>query len=213
MSTRRQIRRQRNDMIIGALGILLISLACALPSAPSRADPECQTTGTGDISISCTYTAKALAPGTGRHDLGVALNSARLSLKTDEINDMSVELTFTQISRVPIPDTLTVYLAIDDEVTNYVRRPLPGVDFRKLAPGKPQTFSERLRIAAFPPGHYTIVLWIPDPDPASTFDASHNFLLSSAGVANPATGLNVVARFDVKREGQAYVLPARGWAR
>jgi hypothetical protein len=186
-------------MIIGALVVLLMSLACALPSEPSRSDPQCQTTGTDAISIACTYTARAPSAGSGGRDLGVALNRASLSLKTDEINDMKVELTFTQIGRTPIPDALAVYLAIDDDVTNYVRRPLPSVDFRTLTPGKPQTFSETLKIAAFPPGRYTIHLWIPDPDPAVKFDPTHNFLLSSVGVPDPTTGLNVVARFAVQR--------------
>jgi hypothetical protein len=73
------------------------------------------------------------------------------------------------------------------------------VDFRVLSPRKPVSFSERLRVPAFPTSGYSIQLWIPDPDAALKFNPAHNFLLSNFGVANVETGLNTVARFTVKR--------------
>jgi len=186
-------------MIHAVLMAMLASLATGAPGKQPRTGPRCQITGKDVITITCTYTATPRAARTSKRDLGVALNRAKLSLKTDDANDMQVELTFTNTGSAQIADALTVYLAIDDDAANnYVRRVLPSVDFRKLTHGTPLSFSETLRIAAFPPGHYTIHLWIPDPDPALKFDPAHSFLLSSVGVANPATGLNVVAHFTVQ---------------
>jgi len=185
-------------MIQVVLMAMLASLGSVAPASQPRSGPRCQTTGEDEITITCSYTAKPRASGNAKRELAVALNSARLSLKTNDANDMQAELTFTDIGSAPISDALTVYLAIDDDkANNYVRRVLPEVDFRKLTPGKPLTFSETLRIAAFPPGHYTIHLWIPDPDPTRKFNPAYNFLLRSVGVADPATGLNIVARFAV----------------
>jgi len=68
-----------------------------------------------------------------------------------------------------------------------------GEIVRKIAPGEQLKFSDRLLAPALRPGHYTIQLWIPNPDPSLQFDPLHNFLLSNAGMANPATGLNKLA--------------------
>jgi hypothetical protein len=185
-------------MIQVVLIAMLVSLGLAPFANQSKPGPRCQTTGEDEITITCTYATKPLSGPTDRRDLKIALNRARLSLKTNDANDMRMEATFTNVGGAPISDALTVYLAIDDDAANnYVRRVLPTVDFRKLIPGKPLSFSETLRIAAFPPGRYTIQLWIPDPDPGLKFNPAHNFLLRGAGVANRATGLNVLARFTV----------------
>ena len=61
------------------------------------------------------------------------------------------------------------------------------------------TFSEQLRVSAFPPGHYPIALWIPSSEPALKFNPARNFLISSAGVPDPRTGLNILANFTVQR--------------
>jgi Domain of unknown function (DUF4832) len=185
-------------MIQAVLVAAFASLGFASPPGPSRAAPRCQTTGEDEITITCSYTAKPSSTRAGERDLSIALNRAMLSLKTDDANDMHVELTFTNTGSAPIADALTVYLAIDDDRDhNYIRRVLPTVDFRKLVPRRPLSFSETLRIAAFPPGHYIIHLWIPDPDPAQKFNPARSFLLRSVGVANPAKGLNVIGRFTV----------------
>lgn len=111
---------------------------------------------------------------------------------------MVVELTFTNEGTVRISDALTCYLAINDDAgQNYMRRILPRVDFHKLAPGQRLTFSDRLIVGSFRPGHYTIYLWIPNTDPTLRFNPARNFLLSSAGVADTVTGLNTVATFRV----------------
>lgn len=111
---------------------------------------------------------------------------------------MHVDLTFTNEGTTRISDALSAYLVIDDDAgQNRVRRVLQQVDFRKIAPRQRLAFSEWLLIGSFRPGHYTIYLWIPDPDPSLEFNAAHNFLLSSVGVADQQTGLNTLASFTV----------------
>jgi hypothetical protein len=44
-----------------------------------------------------------------------------------------------------------------------------------------------------------IGLWIPDPNPALKFDATHNFLLSNAGVDDPSSRLNQIATILVEK--------------
>jgi hypothetical protein len=179
--------------------------------------PRCQTTGSDPITIACEYTpAKPAAepPANGASAvarsqppqeaptriLPVALNRSRLSFKTDDAGDMKIDLTFTNVGATAIADAHTVYLAVDDNTgSNYVRRVLPTVDFRGLVPGRPATFSDTLRIAAFPPGRYTISLWIPDADPDRKFNHAYNYLLSSVGVPARATGLNVLAHFTADK--------------
>ena len=188
-------------MIGAALIVMLASLASAPAGNQSQSGPRCQTKNDGNLTITCNFTPTPHAARGSRRDSPVAVTRAVVALEPDEESILSAELTFTNTSAKPIGDAREVYLAIDDEWgNNYVRRVLPHVDFRKLSPGTPLTFSEKLRVARFPPGHYTIQLWIPDPDPALKFNPAHNFLLSSAGVANPSTGLNVVGRFAVERD-------------
>ena len=69
------------------------------------------------------------------------------------------------------------------------------MDIRRLQPGLSMTFSEVLRVAAFPPGHYRVQLWIPDPDKSQMFNPACNFLLDNAGVADVATRLNMLTNF------------------
>lgn len=159
----------------------------------SSSFPLCQVEGKNEITIRCGYkgTLHLTQPS-------IALDHAMLSFNTGEDSHMVVELTFANTGKVRISRNWIVYLAIDDEAgRNYVRRPLPGVDFRKIAPGEELTFPERLLAPSLRPGHYTIVLWIPNPNPALRFDPLHNFFLSNSGVSNPATGLNVLAALRV----------------
>lgn len=113
---------------------------------------------------------------------------------------MLAELTFANTGKVRPSEARTVYLEIDASPgSNYIRRSLPTVDFRKLSPGKPVTFSEPLLVSAFPPGHYIIALWIPSSEAAFKFNPAHNFLLNSVGVPDSRTGLNILAQFTVEQ--------------
>jgi len=199
-----------------AMAIVVLLVAPAIPSLPmfsqgsapaagslaegwrraatstSAASPLCLAEGKEEITIRCNYTEVPRPISSGFDKPRIVLNRMSLSFKTDEDSYMLVELAFTNESTVPI--TRTVYLAIEDDAgRNYMRRPLPQVDFRKIAPGEQLKFSDRLLAPALQPGHYTILLWIPNPDPSLKFDPLHNFLLSNAGMTNPATGLNKLA--------------------
>jgi len=170
-------------------------------AGPSRSSPgsPCEATGKKELRITCYYmsTPHSASAGIGPR---IVLNRSVLSFDTNDQNYMHVELTFTNAGTSRISAAHPVYLAIDDQAGhNHVRRVLPQVDFRKLAPGERLTFSDRLLVPAFRPGHYAIQLWIPNPDPFLRFNAAHNLLLGSAGVADPATGLNTLAAFTVVR--------------
>lgn len=120
----------------------------------------------------------------------------------DERNEsmMLVQLTLTNEDAEPLLDARKVSLTIDDDANrNYLRRALPQVDLRKLAPGKSSTYSERFLAGAFSPGHYLFHLCISGPDSSRTVTSSNNLLLSSDGVPNLATGLNTVADFTVRK--------------
>jgi hypothetical protein len=111
---------------------------------------------------------------------------------------MSIALTFTNLDSAKPSEARPVYLAIDDDSgKNYIRRVLPHVDFRTLAPGQKSEFSEHLLIPALHSGHYRIELWIPSSNSALKFDVSRNLLIESVGVADRKTGLNRVASFSV----------------
>jgi hypothetical protein len=166
--------------------------------AQSSASPRCETAGKQEITITCHY--KALPADNPRSDkeTRIVLNDAVLSFKTSNESYMHVELTFTNESTNMISDGRQIYLAIDDDSgRNYVRRLLPHIDFRNLSPGVRKTISERLLVPALQPGHYNIQLWIPSSTTELKFDPGHNFLLSSTGVANKETGLNLIATFSV----------------
>ncbi|MBZ5660225.1 MAG: hypothetical protein LAO08_07425 [Acidobacteriia bacterium] len=176
----------------------------AVPQASASA-PQCSTMGTSELTITCSY--MAASPADSRSAQRIILNRAVLSFNTSDESQMRVELTFSKDSGSKIADRRTVYLAIDDaKGQNHVRRPLPHVDFTKLEPGKPVTFQDTLLAPAFSSGTYFVSLWIPATDPASKFDPAHNFILSSIGVPDPATGLNQIAKFTAKapkRRGSA----------
>jgi hypothetical protein len=168
--------------------------------AESSASPRCDTIGKKQITIVCHYASSTSANQKKAKDPRIVLNEAVLSFKTGNESYMHVELTFTNEGANSISDDRSVYIAIDDDSgRNYVRRLLPHIDFRNLAPGVRQKFSERLLIPALQPGEYTILLWIPSAVPNLKFDSSHNFLLSSIGVPDQETGLNIVATFAVVR--------------
>jgi hypothetical protein len=165
--------------------------AAGLPAG----EPQCETKGTSEIKISCSYSATAAA---SRENAAarVVLNRTVISFEPWDESHMHVELTFTNDSEMKVAERRTIYIALDDaKGQNHMRRPLPHVDFTKLEPGTPMTFEERLLAPAFEPGIYSISLWIPSNDVALKFDPVHNFLLSNEGVPNAESGLNRIANF------------------
>lgn len=166
--------------------------------APSR--PRCETKGEEQIVITCSYRSARATASQDKSHSRIALTRAVISFRPDDSSNMLAALTFTNTGTIRSSEARTVYLEIDDNAgNNYVRRSLPTVDFRKLSPGKTVTFSEQLRVSAFPPGRYTIALWIPSSEPALKFNPAQNFLVSSAGVPDPRTGLNILAQFTVEQ--------------
>ena len=176
------------------------SQASALSRNHATSRPRCETNGEEQIVITCSYRS-ALGPAS--HDKSrsrIAITRAVISFRPNDSSNMRAELTFTNTGTVRSSDARIVYLEIDDNArNNYVRRSLPSVDFRKLSPGKAVTFSEQFRVSAFPPGRYAIALWIPSSESALKFNPARNFLISSAGVPDPRTGLNILAKFTVEQ--------------
>jgi hypothetical protein len=164
----------------------------------SQSLPQCEIFGARTLTITCLYGAAAPSGPDSRAVPRVVLNRAVISFDPAQESHMRVELSFKNDSRGKISDQRTVYLAIDDDRgENHLRRPLPHVDFTKLESNKSAQFQETLLAPAFAPGTYVVSLWIPSSDASLKFDPAHNFLLSSAGVADPATGLNRLAKFTV----------------
>lgn len=196
---RTSLSRFPYQIILLAGFALLVLVPAASLGQSSKRDSECSSQGTNEIKIACDYVEAPLAAvKTG--DPQIALSRAVLSFKTHHENYMQVELTFRNQSESQFKISRPVYLAIDDDAgRNLIRRKLTHVDFQSLVPGKPSTFSDRLLIGVLRPGHYIVQLWIPNPDPSFTFDAAHNLMLNSRGVANPVTGLNTLATFEVER--------------
>lgn len=189
----------------------VVAVPCALaaqeePTNPqaSASAPQCDVIGTSDLTITCAYSASSSVDADRRAAPRIILNHAVISFNPSNESHMRVQLSFTNDSGSKIADQRTVYLAIDDEKgENHMRRPLPHVDFTKLEPGRLTKFQETLLAPAFSPGPYIISIWIPSTDPSWKFDPAHNFLFSSAGVPDPATGLNQIAKFTVTASGRA----------
>ena len=162
------------------------------------AAPACVVDGEKEITITCNYTA---APFSAAKELAgprIVLHQLEISFEPKEESHMLVVMTLANEGKIRIQDEYMAYLAIDDDAgQNYVRRVLPHVELRKLVPGRRFTFSERLLVGSFQPGHYVIHLWIPNPDPSLKFKGAHNLLLSNKGTAEAATGLNTLATFTV----------------
>jgi len=178
------------------------------PQEPAKAqasvsDPKCVTTGTNELTMTCTYTAASSVVADSRTSPRVILHRAVISFIPSNESHMHIELTVSNDSGSRIADRRTVYLAVDDDKgVNHMRRPLPKVDFTQLEPGKPEKFDEVLLAPAFSAGRYTASIWIPSTDPSSKFDPTHSLLLSSNGVPDPATGLNQIAKFTITGSGR-----------
>ena len=160
------------------------------------AGPQCETTGTTEVTISCSYSPSTAATAPDSSTPRVMVDRAEISFAPSTESHMHIELTFTNDTGAKIAERRTVYLAFDDaKGENHMRRPLPHVDFTRLEPGKPMKFEEVLLAPAFEPGLYTISLWIPSNEDALKFKPAHNFLLSSEGVPDAESGLNRIAKF------------------
>ena len=192
----------QGEFLLEKVGILFVTMvwlvSVGLWTQASRlpaGGPQCETQGTSDVTISCSYSAAATAPRENSAP-PIALKRAVISFKPASESHMHVELTFSNESDAKITEKRTIYIAFDDaKGENHMRRPLPHVDFTKLEPHSPMTFEERLLAPAFEPGIYSISLWIPSNDAAVKFDPAHNFLLSDEGVPDNASGLNRIAQF------------------
>lgn len=167
---------------------------------PDNTEPRCETTGTKEITISCTYTPSLEASTITKNAARIILNRAEVSFELNHESYMRVELEFTNAGGSSLTSAPTVYLAIDDDTgRNVIRRVLTHVDLARLHTGQRLTFLDRLLVGAFTSGRYTISLSIPDPEPSRKNIPAYNLLLSSAGVPDPTTGLNTVAHFSVAR--------------
>jgi hypothetical protein len=174
-----------------------------VPAAnPDEAEiaPQCKTTGTKEITISCTYTPSLEASTITKNAARIVLNRAEVLFEPNHESYMRVELEFTNGGGSSLTSVPTVYLAIDDDTgRNVIRRVLTHVDLARLHTGERLTFLDRLLVGAFTSGRYTISLSIPDPESSRKNIPAYNMLLSSAGVPDPTTGLNTVAHFSVAR--------------
>ena len=169
-------------------------------TAASKSEPQCRSSGRDQVTIACDYSSTSGSESARGAETRIVLTHALLFFQPTDESHMRVELTFKNEGSKPVSDMREAYLAVDDDAgQNYVRRILSHVDLQKLAPGQSLTFVDVLLVGAFRAGHYTVHLWIPSSDPALKFDSSKNLLLSSEGVADPSTGLNTLATFNVAR--------------
>lgn len=170
----------------------------ARSSSQTEKATQCEIRGKKELTISCTYSPTPPAPPESENGARIVLNRVEMSFELNHESHIVVQLEFTNEGKSAITPAPTVYLAIDDDQgRNVIRRPLPHVDFSKLQPGDRLTFSDRFLVGAFTGGHYTISLSIHDPEPSRTNTAAYNLLLSSDGVPDSKTGLNILAHFSV----------------
>jgi hypothetical protein len=168
------------------------------PAAKAADARACHAEGKLEISIACDYADSATADSAIHPEPRIILDRAKLWFRAKDDSNMHIELTFTNRGASAVSEARTVYIEINDKSgQNYIRRPLPTVDFRKLEPDAPFTFSETLRAPAFQPGAYTIYLWIPSAAPSFKFKTNHNFLLGNPGIPDEQSGLNAIATFLV----------------
>jgi hypothetical protein len=190
------LTRLLSPVLVDPCGVVLRGKPPAIQASDSP--PTCETIGTNELTLTCTYSAGSPVDADSRTAPRIILNRAVISFAPSNDSHMRVQLTFTNDSGSKITDHRTVYLAIDDDKGgNHMRRSLPQVDFTKLERDRPVTFQETLLAPAFSPGTYLISLWIPSTDPSLTFDPKHNFLVSSNGVTLPASGLNQIGKFTI----------------
>src|ERR1700723_4069260 len=92
-------------------------------------EPQCETQGSDEVTISFSYSATATAPRENSTPL-VVLNHAVISFKLSSESHMHVELTFTNDSDTKIAEKRTIYFPFDDgKGENHSARPFPPVFF------------------------------------------------------------------------------------
>jgi hypothetical protein len=158
----------------------------------------CEASGRAEITVDCGHSAAAAR---GRHSNApkIALEHAFIQFRPRNESHMRVELAFKNAGAVRVQDFRTVYIEFDDEAgRNYIRRPLPSVDLRQIAPGEVKEFSDVFLAPSLRPNRYIVQLWIPSSDAMARFDRSRDFLLSGAGVSEKSTGLNRIATITVQ---------------
>jgi hypothetical protein len=155
----------------------------------------CESAGDVSIVLECSFPAKSVKRRQPSTQIG--LTRAVIRFRPEEESEMQVDLTFANLGDSVFRENRIVYLAVDDiNGKNYIRRPLPHVDFRELAPETSKTFREILLVPALRPNKYSVRLWIPSSDPDSKFDRNHNLLLAGT-VIDQST--NLIAAFTVTR--------------
>ena len=196
-------RGKRCALVAFASTLLIFSIAAgaaenlqaSLQNKPGN--PRCDVKGNTELTITCNYSPAPNAAGQSNAPR-ITLDHASFSFDTSDDSHMRIGLTFSNRGTAALSESRTVYIAVDGaDSKNYLRRPLPHVELRKLAPHQTLAFTEILLSPAYPRGTYIIKLWIPSPDDSLKFDAAHNLLLDSAGVADSATGMNKLATFKV----------------
>lgn len=164
----------------------------------TRIEPRCESKATREITISCTFSAAPQTVSAKKGAPRVVLNRAEISFEPIHESHMRVELEFTNEGKENLEPARPVYLVMDNDFgQNVLRRLLPHTDLSKIRPGERATYSESFLVGAFVGGHYTITLWIPDPDPSRFNIPAYNLLLSCVGVPNLASGLNILGHFSI----------------
>lgn len=169
------------------------------PSSPQAAlSSRCSRTfvaGSAEVTVDCTYPA---GPRDRTGIAEIALDHAAITFGLRDESRMQVKLTFSNIGGSTFPDVRTAYIEFDDPSgKNYIRRPLPHVDFREIAPGGTATFEDDFLVATLRPGSYVVALWIPSADERFRFQPSDSFLLANVGRPERAAGLNQIATLTI----------------
>jgi hypothetical protein len=184
-------------------GAILSSVPTAVICSPgcSTQNPDlkefkCEATGRSDIRVNCGYLPER--PNDSDKGPRISLERALITFDAEHESQMHVSLTFQNHEKIVFEEARVVYIEFDDELgRNYIRRPLMSINLKSVWPGETKSFAETLLAPALRPGRYLVRLWIPSTDPAFKFDKSHNLMLNNKGVAETATGLNLIATIIV----------------
>jgi len=165
--------------------------------AAGQNDLNCEAAGKTEIKIECRYSVKEAGNDEGAK---IALERVLITFDAAQESHMHVDLTFQNIGKTAFAEKRTVYIEFDDPAgRNYIRRPLPNVDFQKLAPRVAKTFSDIFLAPKLPPGRYLVGLWIPNSDPALRFNPSYNLSLSNIVKRELGARLNQIASVTIER--------------
>jgi hypothetical protein len=190
--------------VLRTVGTVVFALSCFGFAAQSQTSSllqykefACRANGAAEISIDCAY---ATQPSSLMEKAALALDHAKITFNAHDESIMHVGLTFRNVGGAAFTERRTVYIEFDDEGgRNFIRRPLPSVNFQQVGPGEKKTFTESFLVPALLPGRYLVRLWIPSPEPALKFEASQNLLLRNEAVPEAATRLNHIADIVIER--------------